>query len=164
MERIRIETYKPRYRNDFVRLNREWIERYFSIEPSDIRTFENIDNYILGKGGQIFLAVLTNDENKEDHEEVIGCCALIPHPDRDSHELAKMAVSPRHQGHGTGLLLGNALVCYARQHGAKRLFLEGNTKLKASIALYKKLGFTEEAVDPPTYDRCNIIMGMDLTH
>ena len=162
MESIRIDTYRPSYKADFVRLNRDWIERYFRIEPSDLRTFENIDSYILGKGGQIFLAILTTDDTKCRHEEVIGCCALIPHPDRDSYELAKMAVSPLHQGHGAGLLLGKALVSYARLHGAKRLFLEGNTKLKASIALYRKLGFIEETVDPPTYDRCDIVMGMDL--
>ncbi len=162
MEKIRIETYKPCYRDDFVRLNREWIERYFSIEPSDLRTFENIDSYILDKGGQIFLAFHTNDEDRGSHEEVLGCCALIPHPDRGCHELAKMAVSPRYQGHGIGLLLGRTLVDYARRHGAKRLFLEGNTKLKASIALYRKLGFVEETIDLPTYDRCDIVMGMTL--
>lgn len=162
MESIRIETFKPCYKDDFVRLNREWIERYFRIEPSDLRTFENIDSYILGKGGQIFLAILTEDDGQSGHEEVIGCCALIPHPDRGCHELAKMAVLPRHQGKGAGLLLGKALISYARQHGVTRLFLEGNTRLKASIALYRKLGFTEETVDPPTYDRCDIVMGMNL--
>lgn len=159
---IRIETYKPCYKDDFVRLNREWIERYFSIEQSDLRTFEHIDSYILDKGGQIFLAILTSGSQQSHKAEVIGCCALIPHPDRDSYELAKMAVSPRHQGHGAGLLLGQALIGYARKHGVKRLFLEGNTKLKASIALYRKLGFEEETIDRPTYDRCNILMAMDL--
>ena len=154
MNDVIIETYKPCYKDDFIRLNREWIEHYFSIEPSDLNTFKNIGSYILDKGGQIFLALLGN--------EVIGCCALIPHPERDCHELAKMAVSPHHQGRGAGYLLGKALIDYARQHGVKRLFLEGNTRLKASIALYRKLGFTEESVDLPTYDRCNIIMEMQL--
>ena len=36
--KVRIETYKPEYRNDFIRLNREWIESYFKIEASDVET------------------------------------------------------------------------------------------------------------------------------
>ena len=36
--RVRIETYKLEYRNDFIRLNREWIESYFKIEASDVET------------------------------------------------------------------------------------------------------------------------------
>ena len=36
--RVRIETYKSEYRNDFIRLNREWIESYFKIEASDVET------------------------------------------------------------------------------------------------------------------------------
>ena len=36
--RVRIETYKPEYRNDFIRLNKEWTESYFKIEASDVET------------------------------------------------------------------------------------------------------------------------------
>lgn len=36
--RVRIETYKLEYRNDFIRLNREWIESYFKIVASDVET------------------------------------------------------------------------------------------------------------------------------
>ncbi len=73
MENIRIETYNPCYKNDFVRLNSEWIERYFRIELSDIRTFEHIDSCIIGNGGQIFFAVLSDNGSEGHHEEVIGC-------------------------------------------------------------------------------------------
>ena len=36
--RVRIETYKLEYRNDFIRLNREWIESYFKSEAADVET------------------------------------------------------------------------------------------------------------------------------
>ena len=36
--RVRIETYKPEYRNEFIRLKREWIESYLKIEASDVET------------------------------------------------------------------------------------------------------------------------------
>ena len=54
-----------------------------------------------------------------------------------------MAVSPRYQGKHIGYLLGKTVMEYARQNEIKRIFLEGNTHLTASIALYRKLDFEE---------------------
>lgn len=59
-----------------------------------------------------------------------------------------MAVSPAAQGHGTGYKLGKALIDYARGKGVKKLFLEANTRLEASVKLYHKLGF--KAAENPT--------------
>ena len=71
-------------RTIFFRLNREWIETYFKIEASDIETFSHVDD-IIEQGGQIFIAL---------HDgEVVGCCALKYHDEKQSYELAKMAVS-----------------------------------------------------------------------
>ena len=86
---VEIVLYKPEYKNDFIRLNKEWIETYFTIEASDIETFSHVDD-IIEQGGQIFIAL---------HDgEVVGCCALKYHDEKQSYELAKMAVSPQHQG------------------------------------------------------------------
>ncbi|MBQ9637592.1 MAG: GNAT family N-acetyltransferase [Prevotella sp.] len=155
MDGIRITTYAPQYRDDFIRLNKEWIETYFRLEESDLKTFANIDSYIIGNGGQIFLAIA-------DDGQVVGCCALISHPDRGWHELAKMAVSPHWQGHHIGHRLGEALISYACEHGVRHIFLEGNTRLEASIALYRKLGFQEVPLDDKAYDRCDILMQLEL--
>ena len=46
--------------------------------------------------------------------------------------------------------------------GAKRLYLEGNTRLAASIHLYRDLGFKEVPLEGSTYDRCDIIMELKL--
>ena len=148
---VRIITYEPQYKQDFIRLNQQWIETYFKLEESDLKTFAHIEEYIIGRGGQIFLAI-------DDEERVVGCCALIPHPEKDSHELAKMAVSPDAQGKGIGRQLGEALLAYARSHGVKRIFLEGNTHLEASIALYRRLGFKEIPLIDNAYERCDILM------
>ena len=150
-EMIRIETYKPQYKQDFIRLNKQWIERYFRLEQSDLDTFAHIDDCIIGQGGQIFLAI-------DEREIVVGCCALKPHPEADCHEMAKMAVAPEAQGRGIGKALGEALLRYARKHGVKRIFLEGNTRLKASIVLYRKLGFKEIPLQGNAYERCDILM------
>ena len=146
---VHIETYEPKYKNDFIRLNKEWIESYFKIESSDIETFSHVDE-IVEQGGQIFLAI--------DNGEVVGCCALKNHQEKLSYELAKMAVSPRHQGKHIGYLLGKTVLDYARQNGITKIFLEGNTHMEASIALYRKLGFAEIPLKDNAYDRCDILM------
>ena len=68
-----------------------------------------------------------------------------------------MAVSPRHQGKHIGYLLGETVLEYAQRKGIKRIFLEGNTHLKASIALYRKLGFVEIPLKNNSYERCDIL-------
>ena len=146
---VQIELYKPEYKNDFIRLNKEWIETYFKIEDSDIDTFTHIDD-IVDQGGQIFLAIYNG--------EAVGCCALKYHEGNQSYELAKMAVSRPHQGKHIGYLLGRTVLKYAQEHGITRIFLEGNTHLKASIALYRKLGFVEMPLIGNTYERCDILM------
>ena len=152
---IRIVTYEPRYKDDFIRLNKQWIETYFRLEQSDLNTFAHIDDCIIGRRGQIFLA--TDDEG-----HIVGCCALKPHPETDCYELAKMAVAPEVQGKGIGRKLGEALLDYAQSHGVKRIFLEGNTRLEASIALYRKLGVKEIPLKGNAYERCDILMELNL--
>ena len=159
---IRIVTYEPRYKDDFIRLNKQWIERYFRLEQSDLDTFAHIDDSIIGRGGQIFLAADEADGEYQSAGHIVGCCALKPHPEADSHELAKMAVAPEAQGKGIGRKLGEALLDYAKSHGVKRIFLEGNTRLEASIALYRKLGFKEIPLKGNAYERCDILMEQKL--
>ncbi len=154
MTPIQIKLYSPQYKNDFIRLNTEWITTYFKLEDSDIYTMNHIEEYILDNGGQVFFALADG--------QVKGCCALIHHPEENTYELSKMAVSPQAQGLGIGRKLAESLIEYARTKGVKQLFLEGNTKLESSIALYRKVGFVEVPIEHAAYDRCNIMMKLDL--
>lgn len=147
---IHIITYKPAYRDDFIYLNRQWIETYFRIEPSDLDTFSHVED-IVKNGGQIFLALNGDDR-------VVGCCALKHHVKDDTYELAKMAVSPEYRGRHIGHELLRTLWAYAQAHGVRRIFLEGNTQLEASIALYRSMGFYEKPLQGKAYDRCDILM------
>lgn len=45
-DNVRIECYQPRYREDFIRLNRQWIETYFRLEVSDLKTFARVDDSV----------------------------------------------------------------------------------------------------------------------
>lgn len=151
---IHVEHYNPTYKEDFIRLNREWIERWFEIESSDLKTFETVDD-IVKNGSQIFLAI--DDENR-----CVGCCALIHHQESNRYELAKMAVSETCQGQGVGKKLMESLISYADAIGVKSIFLEGNTKLEASIHLYQSFGFQQVPIIGSRYDRCNILMEKSL--
>jgi GNAT superfamily N-acetyltransferase len=145
-----ITLWEPRYNADFVRLNQQWIERFFKLEPSDLKYFHDPEGEIITPGGQIFIALMEG--------KAVGCCALVHHPDTDDYELAKMAVDPEAQGAGIGTQLGHALLDYARSHGIHHLYLEANTRLVASVKLYHALGFRPVPIEHAVYDRCDLFM------
>ncbi|MDD4972062.1 MAG: GNAT family N-acetyltransferase [Paludibacter sp.] len=143
---------------EFRQLNEAWISKYFIHEESDRLVLSNPQKYILDKGGNVFIAFQDG--------RVLGCCALLVH-DLYTCELAKMVVDPSARGKGIGSLLGAALIEKARQRGFKRVVLEGNTKMAASIILYRKLGFqevpfTEIEQKHELHARCNIFMELRL--
>jgi N-acetylglutamate synthase-like GNAT family acetyltransferase len=150
MNELEIKLWEERYSDDFAALNREWITRFFRLEPSDNKILANPKGEIIDKGGEIFLAVKNG--------EVVGCCALVHHPDTGRYELAKMAVSPKAQGAGIGTKLGHTLIDYALSKGIRSLYLEANTRLVASVKLYYSLGFKKVEMDSPVYERCDLYM------
>lgn len=150
---IRVSTYRPEWERDFVRLNIEWISQYFRVEEHDRETFSNVRKSVIDGGGEIFFAV-------EDGVPV-GCCALVRHGGGNplgEWELAKMAVDGRSRGKGIGSLLMEALLAEARRRGIRKIYLEGNTRLEASIAMYRKFGFREMPITGRSYERVDIIM------
>ncbi|HKU62499.1 MAG TPA: GNAT family N-acetyltransferase [Gemmatimonadales bacterium] len=148
-------TWRADYREAFERLNREWIETYFAVEPSDLAVFRDPEGAIVRPGGQIFFVV--------DDAGVRGTCALLPHAP-GVLELAKMAVSPAAQGKGYGELLMRAAIGYARERGVRKLMLVSNTGLAAAIGLYRKCGFREVPIERGIeYARADIQMELDLT-
>jgi len=151
---VSVVRYTDEYRNDFERLNLEWIERYFEVEQPDRVSLSDPLNEIVRPGGEIFF-VLEGDEVK-------GTCALIRHSAED-YELAKMAVTPGAQGRGFGNLLIEAIIDDAKHKGARRIFLLSNTILTPAIKLYEKYGFRTTRLGPhPEYKRANIEMMLEL--
>lgn len=153
--RIRIENYRPAYKKHFIALNLEWLEKYFSVEESDIRILSDPNRRILKKGGAILFALLDG--------EVVGTCALIRHSD-NVLELAKMGVTPEAQDHGVGTALAEAAIKRAREMGATRLYLHTSPVLKSACRLYRRLGFRKIKKTPvpgdesKRYRRCSIAM------
>ena len=150
---IEITTFRPEFEKDFVRLNTDWIKQFFSVEPHDVEAFSDVRKNILAGNGEIFFAVCGGN--------VEGCCALVHHGDDNplgEWELAKMAVDRRARGKGIGNRLMEALLAEARRRGIEKIYLEGNTRLEASIAMYRKFGFREVPVVHRSYARVNIVM------
>ncbi len=150
---VEIVTYSPKYADVFKTLNYAWIEEFFTIEEFDKIILEDPDGQIIRKGGEILVAILDG--------KPVGVCALIK-TDEDLFELAKMAVANEARGQKIGLKLGIGIIEKAREFGAKKLFLETNSKLGPAISLYQKLGFKNSTDQDGVYDRCNIKMEFEL--
>ncbi len=149
-----IVSFTPERAGDFARLNQAWIEQFFRMEESDYTMLRNPQAYILDGGGQIFFAI--------DGDETIGTVAAARVSDT-TFELAKMAVSPSHQGRGLGRLLGEAAIAYARSQGATTMFLDTSSKLPTAIALYERLGFRHTTPpEPSRYARSDVYMELAL--
>lgn len=152
MNTLQIVDYLPKYSAAFKSLNEIWIKKFFEIEEEDIKALDN-PGKIIEAGGYIFIALLDGKE--------VGVCALRK-AGEDLFEFSKMAVAEYTQGLGIGRKLGEAAIRRAREVGANRIYLEGNTALEASIHLYRKLGFNEIEWKISAYKRVNIVMELFL--
>jgi putative acetyltransferase len=132
MSSINVVAFRPEFAADFKRLNLDWIERLFEVEGPDLEVLDDPGRTIVEPGGMIFLAL--------DGETVVGTAAMIL-VTAERYELAKMAVATTHQRRGIGELLGRACVDWAVARGARKIFLETNSRLQNAIRLYERLGF-----------------------
>lgn len=150
----RVVRYREEFRTAFERLNREWIESYFVLEPADREVLGDPRREILGPGGQVFF-VLEGDE-------VLGTCAVLQHS-ADECEIAKMAVAPAARGRGYGDLLMEASLAFAREIHSRRVVIVSNTLLSPAIRLYRKHGFVEVPLaSDGRYRRANIRLELEL--
>lgn len=138
MSMVYILEYSTKHQPDFERLNRNWIEKYFWMEPVDHEVLSKPDEHIVNKGGSIFMAQFEN--------EIAGTVALKFVED-GVYEFTKMAVVEKFQGMKIGKQLAEAAIEKAKEKSAHKIILYSNTKLFTAISLYRKLGFLEIPVD-----------------
>jgi ribosomal protein S18 acetylase RimI-like enzyme len=150
---ISIIEYQPGYQTYFEKFNKQWIEAYFNLEPIDRWVLENPSEAILQEGGQILFA--------RAGEDIIGTVAL-KFIEAGVYELTKMAVDKTFQGAGAGKMLCMAAIERAKHLGAHKVLLYSHTSLATAIAIYRKLGFIEVALEPGKYERADIKMELDL--
>ena len=153
-QKVEIVAYRSEYKNDFVRLNSDWISEYFKIEEADKKIFADPEAHIIKSGGFIFCALLGG--------KVVGVCALMKIDGNPlyGYELAKLAVDKSARGLGLGEKLCRAAIEKAKSLSKKQIYIESNTRLKPAIALYKKLGFREIEDGKPIFERVDIQLAL----
>jgi len=93
---IRIVDFDPCWRDDFARLNVDWLERWFVVEAVDREVLGDPETHILANGGRVLFALLRAADGSE---RAVGTVAL-KHEGEGVYELTKMAVEEGHRGAG----------------------------------------------------------------
>jgi len=150
---MEIIDYSPELAHHFDAINRDWIMKYFTLEPIDDDVLTHPEERIINPGGAILFAKL--------HDKIVGTVALMKHSD-ETIELTKMGVYESARDKGIGKVLLQAAIEKARQMGFAKLILYSNRKLENAIHLYRKFGFTEFTEQDTHYARCDIMMEMPL--
>jgi GNAT superfamily N-acetyltransferase len=154
MSGIAIAPFRRELAPAFRRLNLDWIERLFKVEPPDLKVLDDPEAAIIAKGGMILFAL--------EDEAAVGTVAMI-RVDAARYELAKMGVSATHQRRGIGERLGAAGIAWAREAGARTIFLETNSRLANAIRLYERLGFRHAPHPHPSdYARSDVYMELPI--
>jgi GNAT superfamily N-acetyltransferase len=144
--------YVPAHQVYFEKFNRDWIEKYFWMEPIDFEVLQKPEEHIIAEGGEILMALC---------DEVPAGTVALKFVEPGVYEFTKMAVDERFRGKKVGESLALAAIEKAKSLGAHKIILYSNTVLSPAIALYKKLGFAEVVLDGP-YKRSNIKMQLTL--
>lgn len=149
---VRIADFHPRWREDFARLNIEWLERWFKVEPVDREVLGDPQTHLLDGGGRVLFAV-------DDSDRVLGTVALLRYDD-GLVELTKMAVEPALRGGGIGRKLMHGAIEAFVQMGGRELFLESSKKLGPALKLYESMGFRHHPAPRPGshYQRADVYM------
>lgn len=153
---ITIVPFAAEYAPIFDRLNRAWIEEFFTIEPFDDVVLTQPQKMILDTGGEIWFAALNG--------EVIGACALLPFSD-GVLEFTKLGVDEKARGAGVARALLTHCQTRAKAKGAHTLKIFTSTRLGPANALYRSAGFIEvemSAAQKTRYARADIMYDLPL--
>ncbi len=144
---MKIVEYDEKYKEQFIEFNTDWIVDNFGfLEKEDIDTFEQIES-LLESGAMIYFAV--------EGDTVLATCMAIPGADK-TWEICKLASNKSVSHKGAGSAVFKAVMDFAIGHGAKKLFLLSNSKLKPAVRIYEKFGFKEVKLDDYEYERGDI--------
>lgn len=144
---MKVIPFKEQYREDFINFNTDWIVSNFGfLEEHDIQTFEKIDEE-MKKGAMIFFAI--------ENDIALATCMAMP-MEETTWEICKLGSNKNVPHKGAGSAVFKAAMEWALEHGAERLFILSNSKLKPALHIYKKYGFKEIALDDYEYIRGDI--------
>ncbi|MCD6019045.1 MAG: Transcriptional regulator, MarR family [Bacteroidetes bacterium] len=148
-DRVDIIDYSEDLKAPIKKLNEEWLEKFFKVEPNDVIQLSSPTEEIINKGGHIYYA--------RHKGEIVGTVSLMI-VDENVYELAKMAVTDSAQGLGIGNILMQHCFNESKRLGIDKLVLYSNRTLSSAIHLYEKYGFREVELEAGHYERANIKM------
>lgn len=150
---IEIIEYSDEYKNEFKKLNLEWLDKYNLTESHDLLVLNDPIGTIINRGGFIWLAKSGN--------EIIGTAALM-NEGHGTYELAKMSVTEKWQGRGISKTLIENCLKKAREIGAKKISLFSNHQLKTALKLYEKYGFRNVEVINSPFETADVKMELEF--
>ncbi len=146
----KIVDYGREYGDAFARLNKEWLNKYFEVEPIDQQILSDPERTILQQGGVILYCVVGGT--------AVGTVAL-KHDGGGVYEPTKMAVTECCQGRGLGRLLMRAAIDRFVELKGIRLYLESHSSLTSALSLYESAGFAHRPPSRPSdYERADVYM------
>lgn len=152
---MKIIPYERKYKNDFIKLNTAWVEKYFQMEKADLDVLEHVED-LLESGSMIFFAL--------EGDMVLATCMAMPlDKDNDIWEICKLAATGQYTGKGAGSAVFKASIDYAIANGAKKLTLISNRRLHPALHIYRKFGFHEVPLDKAYwgFERADIQFELD---
>jgi ribosomal protein S18 acetylase RimI-like enzyme len=150
---IEIIEYSNTYKEDFKKLNLEWLDKYNLTESHDLMVLDDPEGTIIKRGGFIWLA--------KAGDQIVGSAALM-NEGHGIYELAKMSVKENWRGKGIGKLLIQTCLNKAKEIGAAKLSLFSNHQLQTALGLYEKYGFKHVEVVNSPFETADVKMELDL--
>jgi len=153
---LRILPFSPEHQPYFDRLNRDWIVKYFTLEPIDEQVLSDPAQHIIAKGGEVWFASLNG--------EIVATYALLAREDGD-FEFSKLGVATQAKGQKLGQRLLHHAYERAKARGAKKLIIYTNSALHNACQLYRDEGFVDKDCSPSEksrYARCDTLIERSL--
>lgn len=130
---MNIIEYDKKYKNEFIRLNTEWLNRFFMVEPVDQDMMDRVEE-LIENGAMVYFAI--------ENDKVLATCMAMPV--KGNHwEICKLAAQNQYTGTGAGSAVFKASMDYAIKKGAEKLSLISCRSLSPAIHIYEKFGFKE---------------------
>lgn len=144
---MKIIPFEEKYRQEFIDFNTDWIITNFGfLEEHDRETFDKLDD-IMNDGAMIYFAV--------ENGVALATCMAAP-LDGGTWEICKLGSNKNVPHKGAGSAVFGAAMKWAVAHGAEKLFILSNSRLKPALHIYKKFGFREIKLDDYEYVRGDI--------
>lgn len=154
MSLINILEYQDHHQPYFEKFNRDWIEKYFVMEPIDEFVLTNPEEALLKTGGAVLMATYDG--------EIAGTVALRKVAEA-VYEFTKMAVEEKFRRKGIAEALSYASFQKAKELGADKVILYSNSRLTGAIHLYEKLGFKHLPIGIGEYKRSDVKMEIEVS-